>query len=523
MTPKYKFGFLVLFMVQISLAQFTNIRISPPNLTDPEEVTIAINPLNPANLVAGANIAYYFFSTDSGQTWNWGNLTSGYGVWGDPCVRFDANGHAFFAHLSYPPSGYWLDRIVVQTSTDGGATWSNGAGVGLNPPKQQDKEWLAIDFTSSAYHNTIYMSWTEFDNYGSSNPQDSTRILCAHSTDGGVTWSAPVRVSDHGGDCLDSDNTVEGAIPAVGPEGQVYISWSGPLGIMFDRSLDGGATFGQDVFVTDQPGGWDFPVAGIYRTNGFPTTLCDTSHSPYRGTIYVIWSDQRNGVGNTDVFLIKSVDGGTTWEGFTRVNGDSTLRDQFFPAATIDPETGILYVVYYDRANTTGFATDVTLARSDDGGQSFTYSTISESAFIPNSSVFFGDYIDIAARNGRIYPIWMRMDMGDRSVWTALVHDEWLTVSEPAANAPVDFQLMPNFPNPFNGTTRIQYTLSRRQYVRLAVYDVSGKLLRVLEEGTRDAGNHMVQFQAGGIAAGVYFCSLTAGGYQQVRKMVYLP
>ncbi len=520
---KFAFIWIGLLFLHFALAQFPNVRISPDYFSDPEEVSIAINPLNPANLVAGANIAYYFFSDDSGHTWNAGMLNSSLGVWGDPCVRFDASGNAYFAHLSYPSNGYWLDRIVVQKSTDGGATWSNGAGVGLNPPKQQDKEWLAVDFTSSPYHNFIYMSWTEFDNYGSTSPQDSSRILFSRSTDGGTTWSNPIRISDHGGDCLDSDNTVEGAIPAVGPEGQIYVSWSGPLGIMFDRSLDGGVSFGQDIFVTDQPGGWDFPVAGLYRANGLPTTLCDISNSPYRGTIYIIWSDQRNGIGNTDVFLIKSLDGGNTWEGFTRVNGDSTQRDQFFPAATIDPKTGILYIVYYDRANTTGFDTEVTLARSQDGGQSFTYATISENPFQPNSSVFFGDYIDIAAYNGRIYPIWMRMDQGNLSVWTALINDALLQIS--SHNPPVisDFRLLPNFPNPFNSSTRIEYDLAHRTSIRLELFDVTGKKIRTLEAGVREAGKHTFRFQASGLAAGVYFYSLTAGKFRETRKMIYLP
>lgn len=57
-------------------------------------------------------------------------------------------------------------------------------------------------------------------------------------------------VSDQAGDCIDSDNTDEGAVPAVGPNGEVYLSWSGPQGIMFDKSTDGGVTWGKDVSVT---------------------------------------------------------------------------------------------------------------------------------------------------------------------------------------------------------------------------------------------------------------------------------
>ena len=119
-----------------------------------------------------------------------------------------------------------------------------------HPPKRgQDKEWLAVDATGSPFRGRVYLAWTEFDLFGSSNPADSTRILIAHTSDGGSTWSSPVRVSDRLGDCLDADNTVEGAVPAVGPDGEVYVSWPGPLGIMFDKSAGGGVTWGENLSI----------------------------------------------------------------------------------------------------------------------------------------------------------------------------------------------------------------------------------------------------------------------------------
>lgn len=520
--------FLVYLMFsRMLLAQYPNIRVSRPESTRPEEVTIAINPANPLNLAAGANIDFYYYSTDGGFTWTEGRLTSTLGVRGDPCVAFDAEGNLYYAHLSHPASGYGLDRIVVQKSTNGGMSWNDGVGVGLNPPKQQDKEWIVADLTTSPHRNNLYMAWTEFDKYGSSNPNDSTQILFSRSTDFGDTWSIPVRISDRGGDCVDSDNTVEGAVPAVGPNGEIYISWAGPLGIMFDKSTDEGKTFGKDIFITSQFGGWDFAVPEIYRCNGLPVTVCDISNSPYRGHIYVLWSDQRNGVDNTDVFLIESTDGGKTWGENRRVNNDTSGRHQFFPWITIDPFTGIIYIVFYDRRNTAGDATEVYVARSRDGGESFENFKVSESPFTPRSSIFFGDYINIAARNGKVYPIWMRMDDTNLSIWTAIIRDTLTGINEKEKSSIYDFRLFQNYPNPlrpdisgFNSTTTIRFSLPQRTHVALKVFDLLGREVATLRDAVMSAGEHSVVFDAKDLPAGVYFYRLQTKGFVQTKKLI---
>jgi hypothetical protein len=504
-------------------AQIQNVRVDKPGSNQPEEVTIAINPANPMNLVAGSNLDYFYSSHNGGISWSQGTLQSTWGVWGDPCVVFDSKGNAFYGHLSRGVGGYFLDRIIVQKSTDGGATWDSGMGVGYNPPnRQQDKEWIGVDLTNSPYQDYLYMAWTQFDLYGSTNPQDSSRILFSRSTDGGGSWSSPKRVSDRAGDCVDSDSTVEGCVPAVGPNGEVYLSWSGPLGIMFDKSLDGGMTFGKDVFVTSQPGGWDFDVSGIYRANGMPITACDVSTSLHRGTIYVCWSDQRNGPDNTDVFLVRSTDGGSTWSPPARVNDDTTARQQFFVWMTIDQSNGYLYFVFYDRRNTAGDATDVYCARSTDGGETFANFKVSDSSFTPVKSVFFGDYTNIAAANGRIYPIWMRLDGTTLTVWTAPITEPTGIIEQEAEVSRLAFELLQNFPNPFNPKTVIRSQLPIASNVKLAVYDMLGREVAVLADERRPAGRFQDSFDASGLASGAYICRLTAGVYVQSRVMLLI-
>lgn len=503
-------------------AQYTNIRVSPEGDMDPEEVTIAVNPADPLNLAAGANLKYYYYSHDRGYTWTRGTLSSSMGVHGDPCVTFDALGNLYYGHLSNPRTytGSWLDRIVVQRSESGGDDWSDGAGVGRNGLKDQDKEWLIADITNSPYRHNIYMSWTQFDGIWSTDPADSSRIMFSRSTDHGETWSTSRPISDHGGNCLDDDYTVEGAVPAVGPNGEVYISWAGPLGLMFDRSFDGGLNFGTDIHVADQYGGWDQYVPGLQRCNGLPVTVCDISNSPYRGTVYVLWSDFRNG--NPDIFIAKSTDRGDTWSSPLQVNDDTGPAYQFFPWISVDPVTGVLYVIFYDRRNTTGANTDVYLATSYDGGETFENVKISESSFMPGATVFFGDYINIAAYNGYVHPIWARMDYGNLSIWTAVIHDTAAVTNVVTAESPVSFQLQQNYPNPFNPSTVIPFTVQRGTQVRITVLDTRGRLIDELCNDFFGQGSHEVIWNATGRSAGIYLYRLEADGTTVVRKCLLL-
>jgi len=510
--------FVVLLSFSNLFAQYENIIID--NEGTPEEPSIMINPNNPDQLVAGSNINNYYYSEDGGYNWTKGQLTSPeYGVWGDPCIIVDTAGSFYFLHLSSPQEGSWLDRIVSQKFDFSTYTWNNGSYMGLNGSKDQDKEWAVVDTSN----NTIYVTWTQFDKYGSSNPNDSSIILFSKSTDAGETWSDAMRINKIAGDCIDSDNTVEGAVPAVGPNGEVYVAWAGPEGIVFDRSTDGGNTWlDDDLFISDQPGGWDYDISGINRANGLPITCCDLSNSPYKGTIYVNWTDHRNGDTDTDVFIAKSTDGGDTWSAPIRVNDDPAGKEQFFTWMTVDEANGDVYVVFYDRRNYTDDNTDVYIARSVDGGETFQNTLISESPFLPYSNVFFGDYTNISAYNGKVRPIWTRLQNGDLSVLTAIIdftvgNEEVLE----ATLAPVTLQQ--NYPNPFKETTTLAFKLSDPSRISLSVYDITGRKVAVLVNNEyRNTGKYIEHFNAVQyhLTDGVYYFVLETDGITKTQKVL---
>jgi len=90
-------------------------------------------------------------------------------------------------------------------------------------------------------------------------------------------------------------------------------------------------------------------------------------------------------------------------------------------------------------------------------------------------------------------------------------------ISEP--EIPAEFSLEQNYPNPFNPVTNIKFTLPDDVNVKLAVYDVMGRIVDVLANQKLEAGVHTISFNATNLPSGIYFCKLEAGNYNAVRKM----
>jgi hypothetical protein len=92
----------------------------------------------------------------------------------------------------------------------------------------------------------------------------------------------------------------------------------------------------------------------------------------------------------------------------------------------------------------------------------------------------------------------------------------------PAANVPEDFFLRQNYPNPFNPVTEITYAIPRDECVILKIYNVLGAEVATLVDDNQEAGFYTVGWDAEGLASGVYFCTLSAGDFQAIKKMVLL-
>jgi hypothetical protein len=377
------------------------------------EPAIAVNPANPQQLVVAWQVnASAAYSTDGGRTWAIAADTApkDYRVSGDVSLAYDASGAALLCYIAFDKLGttnYWAhgatrNGIFVRRSADGGKTWNaepatviaHATGPGI---PFEDKPWIVTDTGNGPHRGNIYVGWTQFT-------LSASHLLFSRSTDGGKSWSAPIRLSSVPGLPRDDNGALEGFHGVVGPDGSLYTIWDNRDGIVMAVSHDGGKTFSRDRRIIAAGPGY-FGITGVSRSNGFPQIGLDPrGDDPRGGSLYVAWSDYTNG--DVDVFVASSGDHGDTWSAPVRVNSDPIHNgaDQFFQWMAVDTSSGAVNLVFYDRRPDNRF-TGVTLARSTDGGKSFTNYALDREEFEADGD-FLGDYLAITAFGDKTFAAW---------------------------------------------------------------------------------------------------------------------
>jgi hypothetical protein len=97
--------------------------------------------------------------------------------------------------------------------------------------------------------------------------------------------------------------------------------------------------------------------------------------------------------------------------------------------------------------------------------------------------------------------------------------DVVVDINEPK-DIPITYSLSQNYPNPFNPTTTIQYSIPKDEFVKLTVYDVTGKVVKELVSGHKTAGKYSVEFNASSYSSGTYYYKIEAGEYKDIQKMM---
>jgi hypothetical protein len=457
--------------------------VSPPT-RQANELSIAVNPLDPDNVIATGKDytpeeagdcvwAGIYTTKDGGRTWKNQNVPgspwkrmrdptvpvtefSKFWCVTDPVVRFGPDGTAYWTVMPYqcdalsgsktgrgvlPQGGFndWFwtcSSMYVLVSDDGGLTWPRWKEVAFGPRLEHDKQWINV-----APNGRVLLCWDRSDQITSTGTaadqlDGSSTMLCSVSGDKGHTWTPPKALNPDW----------PGVFPAVDFDASnvayaAYVDFTASSGgilagrVLVSRSLDGVTWSRPSVVGTYQlppPGGeYNWPVlrGSAFRALNIPLIGVDRTDGPYGGSVYVTWFDHDRGEG--DVYVAWSRDGGANWSEPVRVHDDdaAAMADQFYPAISVGPD-GTIDVSWWDRRedpNNRRF--DVFHTYSKDGGQTWApnlkvtdVASDEHHSRHQNGMIFLGDYRDSASSARGAHLVWVdtRHEKADVFVATVL-------------------------------------------------------------------------------------------------------
>jgi len=432
------------------------------------EPTVAVNPHNTQVVVAGANDycaqivngdvwAGYYRSTNGGASWQ-DSLVPGYpadasaaGVAspvhgtcraaGDPSQAFDRDGRLFYAFICFNRAKPVNGGVFVARYTNDGAAYDRTVLVKRGTPSGQfltglfqDKINLTVDQTAGRFGGNAYVAWSQYDGFAPNNS-----VLFSRSTDHGLTFSSPIRVTPV------ALGTASFADLAVGPDGAVYLAFltypssSNPSSdVWLSKSTNGGASFGPaahvatiKLFDSSQFSGngatdcGDGPFAcpsglTFSRFTTAPAVAADATG------VHVVWN-AKLASGQSKVFVRNSPDG-TAWPAPASTLDTVAVGHQWTP--DVASAGGVITVVFYDsRADAayspslppgdtasgqnSGDVVHTWVAKSTNGGTSWSETQISTvgsnfgwETHGSRRDGFWGDYIYVSAVGGSVIVAW---------------------------------------------------------------------------------------------------------------------
>ena len=409
----------------------------------------------------------YSFSNDGGQTWTSGFVPAAPGVgpftFGDGVVAVDRLGNFYYDSLGQTADGH--GAVVVNKSTDGGKTFGPGVIAGVDDGS--DKNWIAVGPDPKIPgRDNVYVTWTSFSSSGSA-------VAFAVSTDGGKTFASRVIFAPGPDpDPTHPQNFIQFTNPAVDPaNGRLYI----PFGhfsnsdtdfIQMMVSDDAGRTFrfvnfnipgalDPTLVSVVQPGtledcgrpGGGFRLAIVQGNNigggrfGLPRFVHSSrlTDQPalavsngnlflaYNGSDSPFFGDPSSG---SNIFLLRSTDGGQTWIGPQQVNPSVAGEPRHvYPAIALESAGQQVDISYYSQLAdgsvnldlvSTGVSSNFALGNvTHITGQSFNLAP--SNIPIPTGAQPFrttnfdrnivacynlGEYVGLFNNNGNVYAVW---------------------------------------------------------------------------------------------------------------------
>jgi hypothetical protein len=296
---------------------------------------------------------------------------------------------------------------MVGKSTDGGATFADNAfRVVDEQPGYGGVDKFYLNVGPAGPGTPAQAVYVAYERNAGGQP-----IMVAGSNDGGNTFTTPLVLDTTGGGSFFAG-------PAVGPNGELYVTWQSTGDRKIKARVDpdglwGPAPFGPLATVRNLSNAMaqfvipPQPRRGIYNN---PSIDVDRSGGPHNGRAYVAFVDRPSGT-NTDVFLTYSDDGGATWLPLGATgNVENEPGSDFHSWVAVDQSTGSVNVLYYTTdGDPTNRQVVTRVASSFDGGATFSKADLASQRSEAGSASYSGDFLDyigLDVVDGTIHALW---------------------------------------------------------------------------------------------------------------------
>lgn len=432
------------------------------------------------------------------------------------------------------------NAILYAKSDDGGANWYvvNNAVVGkmitgnkyttsMNMDTFYDKQWMDCDHSNSANRNNLYISLVKMVTQPTSDAYIISSVKKA-----GVSAFDPTQRRVSGENFL----TTQFASTAVDNVGNLHVGFYGVESSMtalyHSVSTDGGITFSTPNRVSYFSGVMQAnTITGITSSRLYPSPyiVADKYSSAYGGNLYYVWSAR--GIASVTstamrVYFSRSTNGGESWSTAKQISPASAFSsDAFYPTVTVNPD-GVVVVGFYDRtSDESNVNTNYCIMYSFDGGSTFDkpivvsgestdFSTIGSQ----NSNFGIGEYTQIVTSKGYAMPVWSdgRTNDGNMNIYTAKVpiaKQGNTSASEEIRVITGSTSISSIYPNPASENLHLTVTSATEASVSFRITNLLGEtLIEPKEQFSVSAGDNSISLPIESLQPGTYFVSISKGG-----------
>jgi photosystem II stability/assembly factor-like uncharacterized protein len=420
-------------------------------------------------------------SNDLGRSWQ--QLSKGNTLYSIAAIQF------FDTLRGCAASGDYSYNSKFLLTMDGGKNWNS-------TPTSFDSKGAVTDF----HFVDSLKGWlcTQWNHYVGNTDYSSGLIF--GTTDGGRSWTQ--EVSDISYSSLFGINFLDARNGIAAGYGTILRTTDGGNSWLLQFSSGNAFPVLYTAFLQDSLTGWAGGLGTLYFTNdaghtwherdtldGIPCYSINALTFSSRTIGWIAGYDWTSQSG----FVARSTDAGTSW---VRMSAGSS-RDYRGLQFTDDRHGWVV-------------GDDGTITSTEDGGATWKVQALR------HVRSNFHDIFFVDKSNG-----WVVGEHG--AILRILIEKTPATdVNLEVPSVPMTFQLFQNFPNPFNPTTTIKYSLPSRQYVSLKTYDVLGRELQTLVDEVQDAGNTSLTLDARHLSNGVYFYRMVTPNYSSTKSMIII-